>query len=451
MLRGAFSSCCNFHIDTHPWKSETMLQQANIKNIHFRNGIEAWKSGQVEPALGHFKHCRSLGMRDPHLNYWMALCFNALGQPEIAEREVQALLDQAPRNVPGLVMRDRLRAENNARTRPKRASGAKRIAFHMNQQFHYAILRPLFELLSAEHEVLITFEPRELPVFQPDVVIVCDAQAVNLRGFLPDAVSVNVLHGVSAGKNFVARGGMAADYICVAGDSIAESLRSHHGMHQAQIWVTGYLETDPLFRHDPSALPIDIAPDRKIVLYAPTYNWGLSSVPLLQSRVAALIRGGRDDISIITKPHPLIIENNPKWMAWFHEAGRHDPHFHLIEDLGLTMAPLMLAADLIVSDASNCTFQFLALDRPIVQINNLDAEQAGDAYDPDSIEWAWRNVGEDVFDVSKLAAAVTSGLDTPDAGAEKRAQYREKLFGPLTDGRAAERIAERIVALSEKQ
>jgi hypothetical protein len=436
-----------------------MLLQANIKSLHFKNGIEAWKSDRIKAALEHFKHCRSLGMRDPHLNYWMALCFNALAQPETAEREVHDLLDQAPGNVPGLVMRDRLRAESTARTRPKRSGRAKRIAFHMNQQFHYAILRPLFELLCAEHDVLLSFEPRELPIFRPDVVIVCDAQAVNLRDFLPDAVSVNVLHGVSAGKNFVARGGMAADHVCVASDTIAEILRPHHdNQHDNQhdkIWVTGYLETDPLFRHAAPPLPFQLDPSkldpgRKTVLYAPTHNLGLSSLPLLQSRMAALIRGERDDLNIITKPHPQILENNPQWTAWFHDAERHDQHFHLVEDLGLTMAPLMLAADLIVSDASNCTFQFLALDRPIVQINNLNAEQAGDAYDPNSIEWRWRDVGEDISDASKLAAAVSRGLDNPDAGASRRAHYRKKIFGSLTDGRAAERIAERIVALGEK-
>ncbi|MCG8508880.1 MAG: CDP-glycerol glycerophosphotransferase family protein [Rhodospirillales bacterium] len=107
----------------------------------------------------------------------------------------------------------------------------------------------------------------------------------------------------------------------------------------------------------------------------------------------------------------------------------------------------LTAADLLVSDASSAAFQFLALDRPIVLVTNPDHLRDKQNYDPDGIEWAWRDVGEEVLAVEDLAAAVERGLEDPDRGAGNRAKYRERLFGDLTDGRVVKRIVERISGL----
>jgi CDP-glycerol glycerophosphotransferase (TagB/SpsB family) len=101
----------------------------------------------------------------------------------------------------------------------------------------------------------------------------------------------------------------------------------------------------------------------------------------------------------------------------------------------------------LVSDASGVIFQYLALDRPIVLIANPAAASDEARYDPDAIEWRWRDVGEEVADVKKLAAAVERALADPDAGAERRAEYRRLLFDDLTDGRAGQRIVEKVSTL----
>jgi hypothetical protein len=412
--------------------------------LHLKSGIDAWKGGDAPTALVCFQRARKLGHAHPRLHYWLALTLLALGRKDEAWLETETLLRLAPTDVTGRVMRDRLQA-------PAGRGKGKRIALHMNRLYHYAIVQPLYELLCADHDVLLTFEPIELTAFKPDVVVVCDTQAANLRTLLPDAVSVCVMHGVTGSKNLVQRGGLAADHLCVASGYIADRLGRHHKVRDEKFWITGYIETDPLFRRNHVPIPIDIPPSHKTVLYAPTYNPGLSSVPVLGDRLAELIIGQRDDICVITRPHPNIIERNPQWLAWFRGASARNSNFHLIEDMGLPMAALMLAADAIVSDSSNCAFQFLALDRPIVLIDALDREQAGESFEAGSIEWAWRDVGEGVKDVSDLASAVGRSLNDPTLGADRRAFYRAKLFGDLTDGRAAERVAMNIENLELKR
>jgi hypothetical protein len=116
---------------------------------------------------------------------------------------------------------------------------------------------------------------------------------------------------------------------------------------------------------------------------------------------------------------------------------------HLVSDTHADVTPYMLAADVLLSDASSAVFEFLALDRPIVLVTN-PCHRADPAYDPDSIIWRWRDLGEEVHDVADVASAVARVLREPGRHAERRAEYALRLFGPRTDGKSHERIAERV-------
>ena len=118
----------------------------------------------------------------------------------------------------------------------------------------------------------------------------------------------------------------------------------------------------------------------------------------------------------------------------------------MIEDPTANVIPYLKRADLLVSDASSVIFQFLALDRPIVLITNPERRRSTH-FDPNGIEWRWRDVGEEVHDVENLPSVVGEALDNPAGRAERRVHYRQKLFGDLTDGRAAERIAQKIAEI----
>jgi CDP-glycerol glycerophosphotransferase (TagB/SpsB family) len=105
--------------------------------------------------------------------------------------------------------------------------------------------------------------------------------------------------------------------------------------------------------------------------------------------------------------------------------------------------PWLKAADVLVSEPSSIICQYLAVDRPLVLISN-PARFASPHYDQRGVEWRWRDVGEEIHHVDQLAAAVSWALDDPSLGARRRAHYRRELFGDLTDGRAAERLAQHI-------
>ncbi|MCH7550533.1 MAG: CDP-glycerol glycerophosphotransferase family protein [Proteobacteria bacterium] len=132
--------------------------------------------------------------------------------------------------------------------------------------------------------------------------------------------------------------------------------------------------------------------------------------------------------------------------TWGRLAAR-DPHVHLIADPAMDIAPYLLSADVLVSDASGVIFQYLALDRPIVLITNPERAKDTAHYDAEAIEWRWRDVGEEITNVADLAAAVDRALADPGKRAGKRAEYRKLLFDDLTDGGAVRRIVEEVSGL----
>lgn len=409
-------------------------------------GAALRRSGAVNEAVQCLKICVELDPLRADGFYHLGLALKSLDRREEARLAVSEGLEREPANVYLLAASASIDAVETGRTRLTEAESAKRVALHMNRKFHYTILRPLFDVLLAEHWPLLTADGRELADFEPDVVLACDAQVRNLRSDTPDAVYVHVPHGLIS-KNHSLELARAADRVCATGPAHRESL-IQGGVPEDNIWLTGYVQLDPLFRREFSPLPVTIAPDSRTVLFAPTYNPLMSSAPMLGERLVELIRGDRDDITVIIKPHPLTAEQGGPWMALWRRLAEADPHVHLVADPAADVVPYLQAADVLISDCSSVPFAFLVLDRPVVLISNPNRTRDKAHFDPDGIEWQWRGLGEELSDVSLLPEAVRQALERPELHAEQRARYRTRLFGDLTDGRAAERIAGHVTALS---
>jgi Flp pilus assembly protein TadD len=420
---------------------------------------------------------RACELRPEDLDCWHALgkSLRMQGSAEAAERVLQRALRLDPDHVPALfdlglsrMARDdiagalpaleravalepgnpmRAIAAHGARLElaapATRRPGAQRIVLHLNQPLHVSILGPLLEQLHARHFVRITGDPHLVGRFRPDLVVVADAQADALRSFAPDARYVYVRHGLTS-KNHAFKAAAKCDYLAgVSSPAIRDLAVRHGGFDSKRVWITRYVQMDPLFRGTPLPCPVNLPPGRRTVLFAPTYNSKLSAAPMLGRRVVDLIRGGRDDVSIVIKPHPVTWKVAPAWLKMWRNAARTHDNVHLVEAPAADAMALLQRADVLISDACSMAFAYLALDRPVILLTNPD--HASDPnYDPVGIEWMWRDFGEELFDAGQLPAAVERALAQPERHAERRAHYRRLLFGDLTDGRAAERIAEHI-------
>ena len=106
-----------------------------------------------------------------------------------------------------------------------------------------------------------------------------------------------------------------------------------------------------------------------------------------------------------------------------------------------------MAADVVISDVSSAFMEAIALDRPVVLVDNpLQTRYFN--YDPDDIEYRWRDVGISVKTADETFAAMDRCFEHPEEKADLRRQYGHKLVGDI-DGRASERAALAILTLLE--
>lgn len=420
---------------------QTLAERPDDAGLKVKLAGLLWRHGDVAEAGAILEPVLAANTGNMAAHYYLGLVRRSGDDAEGARRHfahAQAL-------APGNVHVEAAMASTDAARPARTVAGSKRVALHINKPFHYRILKPVFDALADRHACLFTPHVMELAPFRPDVVVVTESTAPFLRGSMPDAVFVSTRHGLIS-KNTTALAARVNDYFCLTSEASREWYLRHGGPPRREFWITGYSQMDPLFR--PGALPIDVELEAgaRLVLYAPTWTPGLSSADMLGERAVDLICGARDDITVVIKPHPVTIAHRPEWLDTWRALARSDPRVHLRADPAADIMPYLKRADILVTDTSSVIFQYLAVDRPIVLITN-PAHKDCAHYDPDGIEWRWRDVGREVHRVEDLARAVSDALDDPAIGAARRAKYRSELFGELTDGRAGERIADNITRL----
>ena len=268
---------------------------------------------------------------------------------------------------------------------------------------------------------------------RPGVTVIADGVAAHLRGHRR---IVNVGHGLISkgqyyGANaFVGRENLA-DAVCVPGPWHAEQLRPHV---YVPIHVTGMAKLDRLFT------PFDERAFRRarrlpaegpILLWCPTFNPELSSLPVIGAEIRRLTAFG----TVVIKLHA---STDPADAGWLAAAVADEPRIHLV-DRSEDATPFMRCASLLVTDVSSVMFEFAALDRPIVLVDNPRQTRYANFRETD-VEYAMRDVGPRVTTAGELVEAVRRELEEPDRHREARRRATAAMFA-ATDGRSADRIA----------
>jgi CDP-glycerol glycerophosphotransferase (TagB/SpsB family) len=318
--------------------------------------------------------------------------------------------------------------------------------------WHGPMLDRVLPLLPAEMDVL-SIDGRSLdegwrPEKSPALVVLADAGAIrHLRPAFPGALFLHVGHGLIS-KNETGYHYHQADYICVASDAAADRLLQRGHVPRKAYLATGLVQMDPLFSAGETADMLRVPEVPVSILYAPTWNPSLSSAMMFGTTLVTAIRGNDDRIGLVIKPHPHTAVAHPEWIAMWRQLALDGPNV-MLTDPQSDLVPAMLGADLMISDASSAMFQFLALNRPMILVDNPQRLSAPGCFDPAGIEWRWRDIGVRVQDAGEVASAVRDALQTPESPLQQslqaaRQRRRTELFGSLTDGRAAERVASAI-------
>jgi len=268
---------------------------------------------------------------------------------------------------------------------------------------------------------------------RPGVTVIADCVADRLRGHRR---IVNLGHGlISKGQYYgggplIGRENLAHE-ICVPGPWHAEQLRPHLYI---PIHVTGMSKLDGLFAPFDEAAFRDahgFAQDERILLWCPTFNPELTGLTVIGSEIRRLTALG----TVVIKMHGT---TDPALATTLRTELAGVPWIRII-DQAADATPYMRCASLMITDVSSVMFEFAALDRPLVLVDN--PRQASYVnYRPDDIEYRRRDIGPRVTTADELVAAVRDELAQPNRFSAARRAVTAAMFA-ATDGGNAARIA----------
>jgi hypothetical protein len=234
--------------------------------------------------------------------------------------------------------------------------------------------------------------------------------------FFP-GLKVEVFHGLGVDKrgHYDVRG--LFDLYCTPGPAVTArvaGLAARHGHFEAV--ETGWPKLDPLFGAASAARRA--GPPR--VLFAPTFSPSLTSAPALVATVRELVAA---------RPWEWTVKFHPKERAETVAAyaALEGPRCRVSRDADIV--PLLHDCDVLLTDTSSVSTEFLLLDKPVVTFRNA-------------------NPGPHLLDV-RDAAAVGGALERalarpPELLAAARA-YGATLH-PARDGRSSERVLDAVDA-----
>ncbi|MGJ3259329.1 MAG: tetratricopeptide repeat protein [Rhodospirillales bacterium] len=444
-------------------------------------GKALFLKGDQQGGIAYLQEAVSLAPENPDAHYLLGAAYRRAGAAEEAVKSLERSLRLNPRRIEALVhlgyarksagrraeslqaFRDALKlaphnlfahagemslgVERDGRRLLERDSSARRVALHFNGASQFYPFAALFVQAQGKHWPLITSDGRDLVEFKPDVVVVGGTQTAQVRDLVPNALIVSA-PAFLASQNRHRAAFDGADVAISPGRIVGDAWVKLGLIEELQVRVCGHLPLEPLFRGDALTPPRSLMDATATVLYAPGHRPQMSSADMLGDNVVELIRGGRTDVTLVIKPHPETFVRQPKWIETWAKAAKDHERVVFVDDPDADILPYLKAADVLVSDVSSVIFDFLAVDRPILLLKNPEHGADEQGYDPQGVEWRWREIGREIGNAEDLARAVDLALKTPDAGTELRERYRKALFGDTMDGLTAERIMELISELS---
>ncbi|MGO4893062.1 CDP-glycerol glycerophosphotransferase family protein [Flavobacterium sp. W21_SRS_FM6] len=309
--------------------------------------------------------------------------------------------------------------------------------FYVVLDYSFEILRPLQqEILKRGDDVawfvegievdMSKFHPEERVLSSVEEVIKFDPIAVFVPGntvpsFIP-GLKVQVFHGFEWKKKGHYRIRDCFDLYCTQGPLFTEEfnkIRANAKSKHFEIKETGWPKIDTLF----NAPAYEWSDKRPVptLLYAPTFSPAFTSAPDLYEEIKRLAQDKK--WQWIVKFHPKMPE---EWIEKFRELTSDNIHIVDIESL----ASVLQAADVIISDTSSIITEFALLNRPIVTYRNSVPE-------PHLI---------DIQEAKALEQAIERALTPSDAQMKKIQENVAKLH-PYRDGHSSTRVLEATLDL----
>ncbi|GAB6057159.1 CDP-glycerol glycerophosphotransferase family protein [Desulfonatronum parangueonense] len=193
------------------------------------------------------------------------------------------------------------------------------------------------------------------------------------------------------------------------------------------IEVTGFIKSDLLF--SPKAVgrsrfceEMNLDQDKKLILFAPTFNEELSAIPVIQDKIE---RFATPDTVVMIKLHHM---TSFEWREMYKSLSKRNDHVLLLADPDYS--GMMHAADVMISDVSSMFVEFMLLNKPVVLLRNPRLREYPH-FDENNIEYQVLDAVHVVKSFAELERKVQNALEYP----EELSSVRERYIGELDHGR----------------
>jgi len=182
-------------------------------------------------------------------------------------------------------------------------------------------------------------------------------------------------------------------------------------------------------------------PARPTILYAPTWSEHCSLYTLGMDLLHAV---ARRPVNFLIKLHDHSYDPRHNPIDWAEALKAFDgsPNVRVVHDWDV--CPSLVAADVLISDASSVAYEFLLLDRPVIF---CDVPELLAGYKSADLETWGRKVGQTIATLPELDAALDDALGNPGRQSGLRRAAAADLF--YNPGQATARAVEEIYRLLE--
>lgn len=276
--------------------------------------------------------------------------------------------------------------------------------------------------------------------YAPDITFMADFSYQYVEGL---GKIVNIGHGtISKGwyysKKSISVRENCADLLCVPGNIHLKQLKSQV---KIPIEVTGMPKLDKVFsgtlKKEEILAKMNLNPNNKTVLLAPTFNDEFSLIPYLTEPIRKYIP---EYLNLIIKLHgvtPGQIRNA------FKQIAETNVNVCLCEDYDISES--FAVSDILISDVSSVIYEFLAMHKPVILFDSPKQKQYPN-FNAEDIEYQFRDVGYRFSHPNKIAELLFRSLT------EKRDESINDIadnFISVRDGSSTERVIHAANALLE--
>ena len=279
-----------------------------------------------------------------------------------------------------------------------------------------------------------------------DVIIIGNVGQIN-KIAIKKSIVVMVYHGIGLKQSYYKDINNRIDIRSVESSKRYDELvnRGHKNLA-----LTGYTKLDRLYsikNHEISSYQksLDLNPVKSTILYAPSFY------PTSIEKIAPFIPTISQDFNVIIKLHGFSWEQKRfRYQSELcTELANGNKDVKLIPNEKIDIIPFYKISDLLISDISSTIFEYLPLDRPIIQaecftlrlkhkIFNYRFMKKMDRTRSQEVDFTYK-----IFDPEELLSRIYFAIDNPDEMSENRSKAcRNFLY--KTDGKASKRLVDAI-------